>query len=95
MSIFSILFLGKEFGNPSNSDGYNTILSLNDDQHKRTLTIGQHAKALRLLAWWQVEFVALSQRTSQSRYGEKAEAIMRHLHNTYPDVVWYLRRLNP
>lgn len=38
----------------------------------------------------QVEFLALSRRCSNATYGEKAEALVKVLHDNYPDQVIYI-----
>ena len=41
----------------------------------------------------QMEFLALSQRSSNASYGEKAEALIKSLHDNYPDKVLYISAL--
>lgn len=66
-------------GIPSN------VVYINQGESKKLRTSQLGRAAIAEFGSLQLEFVALSQRTANTTYGEKAEAIVKHLHDSYPD----------
>ena len=58
---------------------------INQGEEKKFRSSQTGRAALAEFGSLQVEFVALSQRTANSTYGEKAEAIMQQIFRNYPD----------